>query len=262
MRDYDAENMALQPQQPAPSGCRTTTLLKIVLVLVILNAVLCLGAAAYLWFLRSEAPAVALGTPVGARPSATAVPQQPNQTRAPGVGTALPTRPAGTPAAGTPAATRPPQQTAAPAAGTVLNDPSLQALFDAIANAPAGERVQANAGEAALSAEVVNSIGTNPTYQHESLQLRDGRITLTGRGTVQGISARIEVTVRPYTSDCRLVLEIERIRVGGLPAPRFLVDQATTAANQWSEDYMNAMNFCVDQLSVANGRLVLAGVVQ
>jgi len=267
-------------EPPAPKRGGLTTLMKIILVLVIVNAMLCLGAAAYLMLSRHTARdehSPASATP--ARLTATATSRgtrAATTTATPAKAKATPTRAATVrvtvaapratntprtqatppPATATPI---PPTRQPAPSGGVILDDPSLQELLNTLVNTPSGEAVQVTLSEALLNREISASLGGNSTYQHESAQLIDGRLVLIGRGQIGGVSAKVETTVRPYAGDCRLTLEIERMRVGGLPAPRFLIDQLAAGARQWVDGYINAVNFCVEYASVVDRRLILAG---
>jgi len=274
-------------QSPTPKRKGVQGLLKIALVLVIINAMLCVGAAAFLFLSRDKgseeaAPTMtpparltAVATPQAeATSSRTATPARAKTTPTP-IGTvrvtviaprltntALPqaTRPPAT-AVPAPPTPQPPTQPA-PSGGVILSDPSFQKLLNTLANMSSGEAVQVSLSEGLLNREISASLAGNSTYQHESAQLSDGRLMLLGRGQIQGLSARVETTVRPYAGDCRLTLEIERMRVGSFPAPRFLIDQLAAGARQWSDGYVNAVNFCVEYASVVDRRLILAGHVK
>jgi len=266
---------------------RMSTLVKIVLALVALNVVLCAGVAVYLTMSRAARQQAEAGTPMGRvatpTPTRTVTPggptltptptrSRPTNTARPASTGATATRPPVPPASATPAPpqpTQPPQPTPpaatpAPAGTIILNDPTLQDLLTVLANARAGQAVQANISQGALDAQIRDALSASPdaTYQHQEIRLEGGRLLLIGRGQLQGITAPVEVTARLYASECRLAIDIERMRIAGLPAPRFLVDQVSASARQWADNYLATFNYCVEQVSMVNQQVVLAGRVR
>jgi len=256
---------------------RLNTLLKIALALVAVNVLLCGCVIVYLTLLRparagesplpwplagrntaTRTPAPPLKTPTATAPlPATYTPLPPTATRLAQQPTVPPTQPAVPPtSAATPA---PPP---APAGAIVLNDPTLSQLLQAVANGQAGQAVFVNLSEGALDREIQASLTAGGAYQHQSARLQGGRLILTGRGSFEGISAEVQTTARLYAAGCRMTLDVERMRIGLLPAPRALVDQVQASARESLGGYAAAVGLCVEGVSVGDGALSIAGRVQ
>ena len=182
---------------------------------------------------------------------------------APTLPTPMATKPASSPGATkTASPAKPvPSQTPAP---MVLTDPTLNDLMSQLANVQPGQSVRITMSETALNAEITAYLTQypNPSYRHKKVNLLNGRLVIAGQVQLDRMVSDVEITARPYVGDCWFGVEIERVKLGRWPAPRFVADQVAQFVRQWTESYGETAPVCVQEITIEERRLIFVGVIR
>lgn len=178
--------------------------------------------------------------------------------------TPVATNPASSPIAtrtASPAAKPAPAQTPAP---IVLTDPTLNDLMSELAHVQPGQSVRITMSETALNAEITSFLSQypNPSYRYKKVELLNGRLVIAGQVQLDRMVSDAEITARPYVGNCWFGVEIERVKLGRWPAPRFVADQVAQFVRQWTESYRETAPVCVQEITIEEHRLIFAGVIR
>ena len=187
-------------------------------------------------------------------PTATPVPPQPTATvKQLNSSATQPAAPTAQPQSGTPT---PPQ-------AIILTDPSLSDLASELSHLYSGQSIHITMSEDALQQELYKALGGDLSvgYQFQSVNMVPGRLIISGKAQMDALVVALEVTARPYVSDCWFDVQVEQVKLGRFPAPAFVSDQVQASITQWTEAYRNTDLICVSEITITNDQMILAGIV-
>ena len=223
--------------------------LVLLLIFAVIVALLALGAALVVmnWSAGGAGP-IPLQLPTYAAP------RLPAPTLAPIAPLPTPTPPA--------AATPGPATTPAPEMLT-LTDPTLNELGERLAGVQPGQSVRIVMSEEALRAELARNLAgvAGGGYEYQSVDLKNGRLVIAGRGRMDNLVVNMEVTARPYVEKCWFTVDVEGVKLGKFPAPRFVADQIEGYVTQWTEAYRDSATqvACITEITITETSMTLAG---
>ena len=184
--------------------------------------------------------------------------------------TPAPSRPTATVKQLDSSATQPAAPTVQPQSGTptppqaiILTDPSLTDLASELSHLHSGQFIHITMSEAALQKELDASLGGDLSggFQFQSVNMVPGRLVITGKAQMDVLVVALEVTARPYVSDCWFDVQVEQVKLGKFPAPAFVSDRVEEAITQWTEAYRNTELICVSEITLTDNQMILAGIV-
>jgi hypothetical protein len=146
----------------------------------------------------------------------------------------------------------------------LLVDPEFQNLGTLSAemerSAP-GRPVQIDYQEEALNREIATLWRTNPDlpYRNVQVDLQDNGVAIRGQVTVLGfqVDAYLEGTV--VARDCRPALQVERVSLAGVLAPRFVRERVAAMAQESMAWYPADYPLCLEQIVLEETRATCHG---
>ncbi|MGQ9459352.1 MAG: hypothetical protein ACUVS5_13860 [Anaerolineae bacterium] len=249
-------------------------------VLLVVGIGLCLGTLALAWWwTHPPAEVGSLPTPMASFPSAapalwTPLPRVMAPTvPTPGTGT----RPTPTPAAGhpvppggSPVLPPPPTPTAVPQPQQVpllVEDFSLfrtSDMLEALLASPAGRPVRVVVQEGTLNRDLaylaeMAKAEKEVSVDSVTVELRPEGVWVSGEAKAGFLRGRYQVLAQITAQDCRPVVKVQKIHIGGLPAPAFVRQQLENEVGRSLDLWWEGVPLCLEQVFLEHGRGTLVG---
>ncbi len=201
----------------------------------------------------------------------------PYATRTPGAQPALPTQAVAAEAVAAQPSPAPQQETtrvealssslsspALDASPLVLVDPGLDELnaLDAeMQKSAAGRSVQIQVAEGALNRELAVALaryGELP-YTGVAADLKPGQVVLSGEVNLLGLELPTEVQGTVWAVDCRPMVQIDSVSVGGILTPKFVRQQVVQLVEESLSWYPANYPLCLEQIVIEENRATVYG---
>lgn len=249
-------------------------------VLLVVGIGFCLGTLALAWWWTHPPAEVGfLPTPTASLPPATPAPWTPSPQVAapaePAPGTDA--RPTPTPAAGppvppggTPVPPPLPTPTAVPQPHQVpllVEDFSLfgaSGVLKALLASPVGRPVRVVVQEGTLNRDLaylaeMAKAEKEVSVDSVTVELRPEGVWVSGEAKMGFLRGRYQVLAEVTVQDCRPVVQVQRLHLGGLPAPAFVRQQLEDEVARSLDLWWEGVPFCLEQVLLEHGRGTLVG---
>lgn len=144
----------------------------------------------------------------------------------------------------------------------LITNPALEALSVQLGHSTVGRRVEIQYEESVLNQEIVALLKNHSEvpYQLSWIDLEPEGIILTGSSRVWGVPVSIRVQGTLTAERCRPKVEVRAVYIARVLATRFAQEWVTTRILETMDRFPADYLFCLQEVRLEEGRLILAGV--
>ncbi len=144
----------------------------------------------------------------------------------------------------------------------LITNPKLEALDVQLNRVTGGHQVKIHYEETALNQEIIALLENHPDlpYRLSWIDLKPGGIVLTGSSRVWGLPISIRVEGTLTAERCRPKVDIRSVYIAKVSAPRFAQEWVTARILETMAWFPTDYPFCLQEIWLEEGRLVLVGV--